>query len=80
MGQKFVGDIRALGAQPPDGAVEIHRVPVNDRGGDEAQPRGAEPRATPYGEHGEHWTLTPEHTAGVWRALQAASVAALQPG
>ena len=77
MGQKFVGDIRALGAQPPDGAVEIHRVPVNDRGGDEAQSRGTVPRATPYG---EHWTLTPEHTAAVWRALQAASVAVLQPG
>ena len=32
---------RALVPQLSDGAIEIDRVPVHDRGGDEAQARGA---------------------------------------
>jgi hypothetical protein len=42
MGQQIVGNYHSLRAQLPDGTVEIDRIPVNNRGGDEAQARRAE--------------------------------------
>ena len=42
MGQQIIGITRPLQPQLPDGAVEIDRVPMNDGGSDEAQPRRAE--------------------------------------
>ena len=42
VGQKFVGNGRALSAQLPNRPVEIDRVPVNDGGGDETETRSTE--------------------------------------
>src|SRR5215212_7261169 len=39
MGERFVGDNDALGAEVLDGTVEIGRVPVDDGGRQQAQPR-----------------------------------------
>src|SRR3954451_23324540 len=42
MGEQFVGDTDALGAEVLDGTVEIGRVPVDDGGRQQAQPRSPE--------------------------------------
>ena len=42
MRQEIIGNGRVLGTQVLDGLVEIDGVPVNDDGGDEAEPGGAE--------------------------------------
>jgi hypothetical protein len=36
--EEIVGNSETLGTQVLDGAVEVNGVPVDDRGGDEAQP------------------------------------------
>ena len=42
VGKEIVGNCCALGPQLPNGPVEIDRVPMHDRGRDEAEARGAE--------------------------------------
>ena len=41
MGKEIIGDGRAESARVLDGTVQVDRVPMDDRGGDEAQAGGA---------------------------------------